>query len=425
MNQTPERALVGDVIDDPRLIANVRRIVNSGEMFVDRLAGLLYDAVLSVYDENGGVDLPILEPRASKIGVRPSDLLEYIGMASSAMAENHARIVAEGHMTRVTAKALIEVQKDLAQGGDVFEAINTATGLLTSLKKTFEQEKTVHISQVVQEAFNELDDIFSGKKQMGLPFGFADLDKHTGGMDNGDLVVIAAPEKSGKSTMMIQIVFHNAQQGVPSLIFSSEMMRKQLLYRKALMDTRIRWIDVKNNHCSEDEKQRLVKRMHELAALPVFIRHGVFNVLDILGDAERYIRERNVQLVAVDYIQRVVPVSKKSNENREREVASISSGLKNIALEYGIPVLALSQVNDDLRARESRAIEQDMDKMITIDEKPAIPDGARGVLTNLRLRQRMGLSGNMGDLQMYYDLEHGTWNNAIDMGKQPEDSLPW
>lgn len=417
MNHTPERALVGDIIDDPRLIVNVRRIVPSGEMFSDPSAGKFYDVVLSTYDENGGIDLAVLNPKLSKIGVKPSEVVEYTALASSVMAENHARIVAEGHMTRVTVQALAQVQKDLVSGGDVADAISTTTALLSNLKKTFEQEKTVHISHVVQEAFDELDDIFSGRKSMGLPFGFADLDKHTGGMDNGDLVVIAAPEKSGKSTMMIQVVFHNAQKGTPCLIFSSEMMRKQLVYRKALMDTRVRWIDVKNNQCLEPDKKKLIQRLHELAALPVFVRHGVFNILDIMGDVEKYVKERNVRLVAVDYIQRVVPVSKKSNENREREVASISSGLKNVALEYGIPVLALSQVNDDLRARESRAIEQDMDKMITIDNKPDVPEGATGALTNIRLRQRMGLSGNMGDLQLYYDLAHGVWYNAS--GLQP------
>lgn len=412
MNHTPERALVGDVIDNPSLIPNIRRIVTSGEMFAEKPTGAIYDIVLSLYDDIGDIDLAALNPRVAKIGVEPAAILHYTAMANSGMADTHARLVAEGYVKRQTVAALIEVQKGLDSGDDVADAIGTATSLLNNLKRTFDKGKTVHVSLAVREAHEELDEIFSGKKSMGIPFGFVDLDRHTGGMDNGDLVVIAAPEKSGKSTLMIQVMFNVLAKGVPCLLFSTEMTRRQILYRKALMDTQIRWIDVKNNMCTEEQAKRLSWRLHEMASLPLFIRQGSMSIIDIIGDTERYVRERGVKMIAVDYIQRVVPVSKKSNENREREVAAISSGLKSIALDYNIPVMALSQVNDDLRARESRAIEQDMDKMILIGNKPEVADGARGVMTDIKLRQRMGLSGNMGDIALWYDLMQGSWHNA-------------
>jgi replicative DNA helicase len=414
MQQTPESALIGDLIEDPRCLMNVRRYVNDSSAFTDNKLATIYDCILRANDERGTFDLPILSDAVARNGVPASDLMLCLQFASPAMAEQHARVVAQEHMRRTTVKALLEVQKDLSTGADVFDAINTATTLLSNLKRGFEQEKTVHISHVVQEAIDELDDILAGRKSMGLPFGFSDLDKVTGGMDNGDLVVIAAPEKSGKSTLMIQIVFNNAAKGTPCLVFSSEMMRKQILYRKALMDTKVRWIDVKRNMIDERQRNAIYKRMQELASLPIFIRHGVFSIVDIIAESARYVQDKGVKLIAVDYIQRVVPVSKRTNENREREVAAISSGLKSIAMENAIPVLALSQVNDDLRARESRAIEQDMDKMITIDNRPEQGDGAKGVDVPIRVRQRMGLSGNMGDLKLHYDLINGIWYSGFD-----------
>lgn len=410
MHVNPENTLIGDVIDSPSVLLNVRRIVPAGSMFADERAGKIYDLILAVYDERGAFDLAVVSDRGARAGVPASELLEYASVAQPSMAEIHARIVAENYMKRTAVASVAECVRDLNAGGDVSEAIDTAVGILANLKRGFEQEKTVHIGHVVQEAVDELDDILSGKKSMGVPFGFEDLDSVTGGMEAGDLVVMAAPEKSGKSTLMIQVVFYNASRGVPCLIFSSEMMRKQILYRKALIDTKIRWIDLKRNRISEDERLALYRRLHELAALPIYIRHGVISILDIVSDVERYRRERSVALVAVDYIQRIVPVSKKANENREREVAAISSGLKNIAIDNGIPVIALSQVNEEGRARESRAIEQDMDKMISIGKRPETTSDS--VEIPIGIRQRMGLSGNIGDVKLNYDLLHGYWRSV-------------
>jgi replicative DNA helicase len=127
-------------------------------------------------------------------------------------------------------------------------------------------------------------------------------------------------------------------------------------------------------------------------------------------------------LIAVDYIQRVVPINKKSNENREREIASISSGLKNIAIDLKIPVIALSQLNEDLRARESRSIEQDMDKMITINSEDKDEETAdrSGSIVGVKIRQRMGVSGNFGETKLFYDKGTGSWRSYINADERTE-----
>ena len=411
MQPTPEHALIGDIILDPSVLPAVRMLVRSGEIFGTPKSGQIYDALLAVIDQWGCVDLPVLNMRLEKLGIPPTDLMIYQEAASPSQAGVHARWTVEQYAKRSTAKALAALQYELATGLDVYEAIGTAQSLLTDLRRQFEQERTVPISTVVREGFDDLEEIFSGRRSMGIPFGFYDIDRVTGGMDNGDLVVVAAPEKSGKSTIMLQTVFHNAQRGVPCLIFSTEMMRKQILYRKAMIDAGVRWIDVKNNRLDDSAKRDLFDRIRDMASLPIYIRHGMMSILDIAGDAERFIKDKGVRLVAVDYIQRVVPVTKRTNENREREVAAISSGLKNIAMEHGVVVMALSQVNDDMRARESRAIEQDMDKMITIERRPDAPDMSTLVSTDITIKQRMGLGTGKGDIKLLYDLISGSWKN--------------
>jgi replicative DNA helicase len=411
MQHMHEITTIGDILVDPTVLPMVRQYLPDGSHFLDPDARRVYDAILAMHDEHGGYDLPAIAGRLEKPGSPNPDLMIYVTAASPALAGVHAKLVAEGHMKRMTIKSLTKFKEGIEAGDDLYQALTQAATTLSDIKEGFRRSRNIPITEIVHDACDELEEVFSGKRSVGLPFGFSRLDNVTGGMDDGDLVVLAAPEKSGKSTLMIQVVFYNANRGTPSVIFSSEMSPKQILYRKALMDTKLRWIDVKRNRLRHEEKLILMKHIQDLAGLPIFIRPGPFTILDIMTDVDRLVHDKGVRLVAVDYIQRVVPVSKKANENREREVAAISSGLKNIAMEHAVPVLALSQVNEDLRARESRAIEQDMDKMITLDHRPEGLDRAPIIPVPLKLRQRMGLSGNMGDIDLRYDLLNGIWED--------------
>jgi replicative DNA helicase len=220
---------------------------------------------------------------------------------------------------------------------------------------------------------------------------------------------------SHNTTLALQTVFHAAKMGYPCLFFSAEMKRKQILFRYALMVEEISWIDAKRNVLSQDDWERIAKRINIMASYPIYVRDSVLTITDIYSDSERFVKERGVKLIAVDYIQRVVPITKKSTDNREREISAISSGLKNIAMQFDVPVIALSQLNKDLRARESMAIEQDMDKMITIDspENDIVCAEGRGLEVGIKIRQRMGMSGGFNDNKLYYDKLNGSWKNYL------------
>jgi replicative DNA helicase len=126
-------------------------------------------------------------------------------------------------------------------------------------------------------------------------------------------------------------------------------------------------------------------------------------MLDVAAETRRYV-DRGARLVVVDYIQRVQPLDRRG-QTREQEIADISRRLKDLAQVHQLPVIALSQVNEDNRARESRAIEHDMDKMLLLVRE----DGQ--AVADVKVRQRMGSSGGLGDIKLQYETDFGLWRD--------------
>jgi replicative DNA helicase len=404
-----ERQLIAELILDNKKIPLVRSLLTDGGFFFADECRLLYDAILSAYDSFGLVDIATLEPIVVDAGLMLSDLF---GISNEAItgehAEVHARIIAEGFVRREAKAYSLMLASELDNGGDVFAILDASVKKIFGLREQFRRNQIVPMQTTARETIEYLEELWSERKPT-IPFCFHEIDKITGGMDLTDLIVIAGLEKSGKSTLMIQTLFANAMRGLPVLLFSTEMTRTQIALRKALIDTLVNYTLMRNGKLESPDRERLRARINHMATLPLFIRDGVLTITEIMADAERMIRDKGIKLIAVDYIQRVIPVTRRNNENREREIAAISSGLKNLSLSMHVPVMALSQLNEDMRARESRSIEQDMDKMITIER---IEDGkkcANTIDVGLKVRQRFGPSGDFGDVKLEYDMRGGFW----------------
>ena len=410
-----EQVFIGEAVSSPEQLNDARTIIPDGSFFSDPKCAEMYEAILRTFDKLGSVDLVLISDEWKRKNLSELDIFEWSNAATKYdRLSIHARKIAEQYMKKVGSKSLLNLCNDFKDNPDPFDAIDESISTLTSLRSQFKKEHAVSMATIAGEAFDEIDRIRNGKS-MSIPFGFTDIDHTTGGMEGGDLIVIAGLEKRGKSTIALQTVFHAAKMGYPCLFFSAEMKRKQILFRYALMVEEISWIDAKRNVLSQDDWERIAKRINIMASYPIYVRDSVLTITDIYSDSERFVKERGVKLIAVDYIQRVVPITKKSTDNREREISAISSGLKNIAMQFDVPVVALSQLNKDLRARESMAIEQDMDKMITIDspENDIVCAEGRGLEVGIKIRQRMGMSGGFNDNKLYYDKLNGSWKNYL------------
>ena len=197
--------------------------------------------------------------------------------------------------------------------------------------------------------------VSNGGEISGLPTGLLDLDRKSDGLHPAELIVLAALPSCGKTALAVNIAVHNALAGVPVGILSAEMRPVQLALRSLCGEARVNFREV-----VEGDFTALVSSAGRLANAPLYIQQcNGWSIGQAQAQARRWHQKHGIKLLVADYIQRFTGVG----ENREREIASIGAGFKNIALELGIPVIALSQLNDDGQLRESRALGQDGDSV--------------------------------------------------------------
>ena len=422
MNLTLEQIFIAKLILQNEQIPEVRSLMPDSSFFEDDICAKYYDAILSTHDIEGRADLILINEELKLKELSEVDLQRWTTQVDIyTLPLKYAGKIVEKYMKRIGSTAIIELHKNFSSNPRPAESLEESITILSDLRSQFIKERSIPLSTVAEETCESIEKLYTGKSE-SLSFGFADIDNITGGMDKGNLIIYAALQKRGKSTMMLQTLFHNAMKGIPCLLFSTEMKREDLMLRYSLIRNKISWLDFKHKKLSATELHKFKNSILALGKYPIYVSDRVVNILDIISESDRTIGNKGIKLIAVDYIQRVVPVNKKSNENREREIASITNGLKNIAFKHNIPLIALSQLNDDLRSRESRAIEQEMDKMITVnaeekDEKSA--DGT-SVIIGIRIQQRMGISGGFNDTKMMYDKCFGYWKSYIGIDNEEQ-----
>ena len=270
-------------------------------------------------------------------------------------------------------------------------------------------EGPAHIMADFGPWLDDLDARFqSGGGSRGAPTGFTDLDRLTGGLMPGDLVVLAARPSHGKTTLALNIATAFLERGDAVLFFSLEMtrsaIRERLIAARGGLDmTRLRDADL-----SDDDWTRVRKAGSWLQDAPLDVDDGSsLSVLEVRSRARRIARKRDLKLVIVDYLQMMRGSGR--SENRTQEVRQISNGLKALAKELGVPVLALSQLNRKVEERgnkrplpsdlrESGDLEQDADLLMFLYRhelyEPHIA-AAQGMAELLIRKQRNGATGDL------------------------------
>lgn len=416
MKLTLEQTFIAELIADGTSVPQVRAILPDGSFFEDLLCSRYYESMLSTFDKHSALDFVLID---DELKARKLSVLELISWNTRAAGYGdkvviYAKQIAEAYMKRVGGRIITNLNNDFEENPDPFEAIDSAVTTLMGIRSQFVKEHSVSMWTVAKETVEEVDKIHGGKDE-SLPFGFSDIDNITGGMRKGNFIVWAGLEKSGKSTAALQTIFHNAKRGTPCLFFSTEMTRVDLMLRYALIKEKLSWIKLIKRNFSTLELERLKKQIAELGKYPIYVSDKLVSILDVVAESQRMVADRGVKLIVADYIQNIIPTNKKNNANREQEVSNISKGLKGIAFSNKIVLIGLCQLTDDLRARESRAIGQDADKIITIndpDENEQTDDG-NGAIVGIKIKQRFGAGGNFSDTKLIYDKIYGYWKSYL------------
>ena len=341
----------------------------------------IYKSILDLSLDSQPVDMMTVVDKLRKNGT-----LEIVGGASSVARltegvnsasniEKHARIISECFMKREVIRISSEAQeKSYNDTDDVFDLIGCVDSQINGLIENNTKGSFIDFKTSINETFMKLYES-KDKELTGVPSGFTALDRITGGWQDTDLVIIAARPGMGKTAFIISTLINAAKQfDYPVGMFSLEMSADQLNQRVLSSESSISSDRIKRAQLEDHEWTRLDSVKDRVSEYPIFIDETPsISLIELKAKARRLKRNKGVKLIAVDYIQLMAGDQK---GNREQEIGSISRGLKAIAKELSIPIIALAQLSRAVETRggdkkpmlsdlrESGSIEQDADMVI-------------------------------------------------------------
>jgi len=301
--------------------------------------------------------------------------------------------------------------------GDVETLLDEVEKEILRINESRAQSSTATVKELVGKAILTVENYFGRQGTLnGLGTGFPDLDRMTDGLHGQEMIVIAARPSMGKTSLAMNIVEHVVlEQNLPAGVFSLEMSAESLVLRMLCSIARVNLRSIREGFMSEADFPKLTSAAGRLAKAKLLIDDTAgLSILDLRARARRMHQQHGVKLFVIDYLQLLHSTSRRSQDNRQQEIADISSGIKALAKELKVPVLVLSQLNRELEKdksrkprlsdlRESGAIEQDADVVGLLykpnagDDEDGVPaEEADGLPVNLLIaKQRNGPTGDI------------------------------
>ncbi len=383
-NIDAEQAVLGALFLEPEAFYRVADIIRPGD-FYQHGHRLIYEAAVGLQEEGEPVDLVTVTDRLRRDGVLEkvggaayvASLVEMVPTATN--IEYYARIIEEKALLRTlisVAARISEMGYDEREAAD--RLVDQAEQMILELGAQRGTGAFVPLKDILARALERIEQTYHNKGRIaGVPTGFADLDRLCSGLQPTDLIILAARPSMGKTALALNIAYEvAANQGLSVALFSLEMGKEQLVNRMLCAEARVDQYRLRTGSLRDEDWDRLTEAAARLQDVPLFIDDtGGASLRDIRARAKRLQAERGLALVVVDYVQLMQP--NRRAENRQQEIAQISRGLKELAKELDVPVLALSQLSRAVEQRqekkpqmsdlrESGSLEQDADVVLFI-----------------------------------------------------------
>ncbi len=378
-----ERAVLGSVLLNREAIVAIAPWLKPDDFYLEQHAWI-YEAMLACYNARIPPDT-----RTVSEELRRRDRLEQVGgipaltalvdsVPTSYHVEYYARMVERASLLRrLIATGGKIAALGYAEQDDIEATLDKAEQTLFEVTQRRTTQDFIHIGQVIDSYYEQITYLQEHRGDVvGVPTGFRDLDELTGGLQPSDLIILAARPSVGKTSFVMSLAYNVATQHQGTVgIFSLEMSREQLVQRLIAMDTRIDAHKLRTGQIGTQELQIVVESMGRLASIPLYIEDTpALSIMDVRSKARRLQAQAEVDLIIVDYLQLM---QGRRSDNRVQEVSEISRGLKALARELNVPVVALSQLSRAVEGRtshvpmlsdlrESGAIEQDADIVMFI-----------------------------------------------------------
>ncbi len=385
-----ERAVIGAMLVSESAVASVAESI-SAEDFYSETHRVLFRAMMRLYSRGEPIDQLTLtnELRSmdefDRIGGRAYVFQLVESVPTAANAARYAEIVRGKALLRAIIDAGSRIADDaFREPEDVNEALDAAEQLVYSVSNRTLRERLAPVSELAPGALEMIQRLYESEGEVtGVETGFEDLDRLTTGFHKSDLVVLAARPAMGKTAFALNSIWHAAGvEGLPVAIFSLEMSKEQLVQRLISQTTRIPTRDLRSGNVRAEDWPKLVRGVAEVSRAPIWIDDTAgITLMEMRAKVRRLASRLNAQeekplsLVVVDYLQLMIG---NGRENRQQEIAEISRGLKVLARDLDVPVLAIAQLSRAVEQRhDKRPLLSDLRDCVTGDTLVHLADGRR------------------------------------------------
>jgi replicative DNA helicase len=357
-----EEAVLGSILINPDAIFEVAAFLQASDFFIVRNAWV-WDAINAVHERGEAIDnLTVIEELRSRgqlESIGGSAYVTYLinNTPTHIHAETYGRIVERAAIRRRLLAAASDIaQTALEENAEINEVIDHAESTLFGVTERRLRKEMIPIRAAVSDYFDRIEYLYGHQDEpLGLPTGFTDLDRLLGGLQKSDLCIVASRPGVGKTSFMLSIALNAARFGnARCAIYSMEMATEQLVQRLVSAETGINSQKLRLGNLDEREWSLFVEATAKLGNLRLYLDDTpAISIPQIRTKSRRLYREYGLDLIIVDYLQ-LMTAGIGRNENRVQEISYISRGLKELARELNVPVLAAAQL--------SRAVEQRQDK---------------------------------------------------------------
>ncbi len=357
-----EEAVLGSILINPQAILEVAAFLQTSDFFIVR-NGWVWDAICAVHERGEAIDnLTVIEElkhRNQLDAIGGSAYITYLinNTPTHIHAETYGHIVERAAMRRRLLAAAGDIaQIALEENAEINDVIDQSESTLFQVTERRLRRELVPIQQAASDYFDRIEYLYNHQDEpLGLPTGFTDLDRLLGGLQRSDLIIVAARPGVGKTSFMLSIALNAAKlHGGRVAIFSMEMATEQLVQRLIAAETGINSQRLRLGNLDEREWGLFAEATGKLVNLHIYMDDTpAISIPQMRTKSRRLYREHGLDLIVVDYLQLMSGGTSK-NDNRVQEISYISRGLKELAREINVPVLAAAQL--------SRAVEQRTDK---------------------------------------------------------------
>ncbi len=438
-NTEAEASLLGALLIDSDAIVKIADKLQPSD-FYDPKHQRIYEAARQLYDKHNPIDVLTLSDQ-----LKANDTLDEVGGAAylteltnfvptAAHVEKYADIVAQKSLRRRLIKASREiVTLGYDEGHNLPDLIEEAESRLFEVSQRHVKQDVTSLESILSESFDRLDELHKDKNKIrGVPTGFKDLDNILAGLQHSDLIILAARPSMGKTALALNIA-HNVSLSAkqPVLLFSLEMSKEQLVDRMLAMESGVHAWALRTGNLSDADFEKIGQAMGALSEASIYIDDTPsITVSDLRTKARREAHKHQLGLIIVDYLQLMSGGSRFSGDgNRVQEITEISRGLKGIARELNVPLVALSQLSRSVESRspqipqlqdlrESGSIEQDADIVAFIYREDYYnPETERRNLTDVLIKKHR--NGPTGGVELYFDRETQRFRSLDKKHTQP------